>query len=161
MALTDKQELFCAEYIVDFNATQAAIRAGYSEKTAYNIGWENVRKREIQERIKQLIDDIKSSRIADATEIQEFLTSVMRREKNENIVVTVNKEESTYKPDEEGKMRKHTIKEEIPMIVPISAKISDANKAAETLAKMQGVFDNKMKVELAVPIFEGEDSIED
>jgi len=34
MALTDKQEMFCREYLIDLNATQAAIRAGYSAKTA-------------------------------------------------------------------------------------------------------------------------------
>lgn len=49
--LTDKQERFILEYLVDFNATQAAIRAGYSEDTAYSIGWENLRKPEIASRI--------------------------------------------------------------------------------------------------------------
>jgi phage terminase small subunit len=47
VALTPKQELFVREYLVDMNATQAAIRAGYSEKTAYAIGEENLRKPEI------------------------------------------------------------------------------------------------------------------
>ncbi len=42
--LTSKQELFCKEYLIDLNATQAAIRAGYSEKTACAIGTENLRK---------------------------------------------------------------------------------------------------------------------
>lgn len=42
--LTAKQQAFCREYLVDLNATQAAIRAGYSEKTAYAIGKENLRK---------------------------------------------------------------------------------------------------------------------
>ena len=43
-ALTKKQDLFCQEYLVDLNATQAAIRAGYSAKTAHVIGQENLRK---------------------------------------------------------------------------------------------------------------------
>lgn len=42
--LTDKQRRFCEEYVLDWNATQAAIRAGYSEKTAHAIGQENLRK---------------------------------------------------------------------------------------------------------------------
>lgn len=42
--LTNKQEQFCREYIIDFNATQAAIRAGYSKKTSHAIGQENLRK---------------------------------------------------------------------------------------------------------------------
>jgi phage terminase small subunit len=46
--MTTKQERFIAEYCVDLNATQAAIRAGYSPKTAAIIGWENLRKPEIQ-----------------------------------------------------------------------------------------------------------------
>lgn len=52
--LTDKQELFCQRYLIDFNATKAAKEAGYSEDTAYSIGWENLRKPEIQFRIDQL-----------------------------------------------------------------------------------------------------------
>jgi len=47
MALTDKQRRFVDEYLVDLNATQAAIRAGYSQKTAASIGEENLRKPEI------------------------------------------------------------------------------------------------------------------
>jgi len=46
--LTPKQRLFVAEYLKDFNATQAAMRAGYSKKTAYSIGQENLKKPEIQ-----------------------------------------------------------------------------------------------------------------
>lgn len=48
MALTEKQKVFVAEYLVDLNATQAAIRAGYSAKTAAFIGAENLRKPQIQ-----------------------------------------------------------------------------------------------------------------
>lgn len=51
MALTDKQQRFVEEYMVDLNATQAAIRAGYSRNTAHSIGAENLIKPEIQEAI--------------------------------------------------------------------------------------------------------------
>lgn len=54
MALTDKQDMFCREYLIDLNATQAAIRAGYSEKTAPTIACENLIKPNVQERIAQL-----------------------------------------------------------------------------------------------------------
>ena len=47
--LTAKQERFVQEYLVDLNATQAAIRAGYSRKTAYSIGEENLKKPDIQD----------------------------------------------------------------------------------------------------------------
>lgn len=52
--LTDKQEMFCKEYMVDFNGTQAAIKAGYSEKTARQIGSDNLSKVDIQERLAEL-----------------------------------------------------------------------------------------------------------
>uniref|UniRef100_UPI000A31F91C terminase small subunit n=1 Tax=Xenorhabdus beddingii TaxID=40578 RepID=UPI000A31F91C len=54
MALTDKQEMFCREYLVDLNATQAAIRAGYSEKTANRIAAQLLSKLDIQNRITEL-----------------------------------------------------------------------------------------------------------
>ena len=53
--LTDKQKQFCKEYIIDFNATRAAEAAGYSKKTAYASGAENLRKPQIQEEIKRLM----------------------------------------------------------------------------------------------------------
>lgn len=52
--LTDKQEMFCKEYLIDLNATQAAIRAGYSKKTASVIANENLIKPYIQNRIAEL-----------------------------------------------------------------------------------------------------------
>lgn len=54
MALTDKQEMFCREYLIDLNATQAAIRAGYSVKTANRTASENLSKPDIQSRIAEL-----------------------------------------------------------------------------------------------------------
>lgn len=54
MELKGKQEAFCQRYLVDFNATQAAISSGYSEKSASAIGWELLRKPEIQARIEEL-----------------------------------------------------------------------------------------------------------
>ncbi len=51
MSLTAKQKRFCDEYLIDLNATQAAIRAGYSEKTAYRTGADNLKKPQIEEYI--------------------------------------------------------------------------------------------------------------
>ena len=56
--LTPKQERFCYEYCIDFNATQAAIRAGYSEKTAKVIACENLTKPYLQAKIKQMQDNL-------------------------------------------------------------------------------------------------------
>lgn len=52
--LTPKQELFCNEYLIDLNATQAAIRAGYSEKTARSTACEYLAKPNIQDRVAEL-----------------------------------------------------------------------------------------------------------
>lgn len=57
LKLTAKQAAFCEEYLIDLNATQAAIRAGYSEKTAQVIGAENLSKPIIQQRIQQLMKE--------------------------------------------------------------------------------------------------------
>lgn len=57
MALTEKMKRFAEEYIVDLNATQAAIRAGYSEKTAKQIANENLTKPDLQEYVQKLMDE--------------------------------------------------------------------------------------------------------
>ena len=54
--MTPKQQRFVEEYLVDLNATQAAIRAGYSERTAAQIGEENLRKPEIAEAVQAAMD---------------------------------------------------------------------------------------------------------
>ena len=58
MSFTTKQQRFVEEYPVDFNATQAAIRAGYSERTAYSIGQENLNKPEIADAIKERVSTL-------------------------------------------------------------------------------------------------------
>ena len=158
--MTAKQMRFCDEYLIDLNATQAAIRAGYSKKTATVIGAENLTKPYIREYIDQRLAEKEEALIAKQDEVMKYLTSVMRREEKENVVVTLSKEVTKYVPDDKGTMRKQTTKKETPMVVEIPAKLSDANKAAETLAKMQGGFDNKLNVELTVPVFEGMDEFE-
>lgn len=57
MALTAKQERFVAEYLIDLNATQAAIRAGYSEKTAKQAGHENLTKPDVAVRIQKAMKE--------------------------------------------------------------------------------------------------------
>ena len=57
MKLTMKQARFCHEYMIDLNATQSAIRAGYSSKTAKEIGYDNLTKVHIQDEITRLRDE--------------------------------------------------------------------------------------------------------
>lgn len=159
--LTAKQQRFCDEYLIDLNATQAAIRAGYSEKNARNIASENLAKPNIREFIDARMAEKEKSLIADQDEVLRYLTSVMRREKTESVVVTLNKETSKYVPDENGTMRKQTVKEEVPQIVRIPARLSDSNKAAELLGKRYGLYTDKVEVEAILPVFDGEDALED
>lgn len=57
--LTEKQEEFCFQYLIDFNATKAAIRAGYSKRTARQQGYENLKKPDIQRKISELKNERK------------------------------------------------------------------------------------------------------
>ena len=76
--LTAKQQRFCDEYLIDLNATQAAIRAGYSKKTAYSIGNENLKKPEISAYIEKRMAEKEAELIADSDEVMKYLTSVLR-----------------------------------------------------------------------------------
>ncbi len=162
--MTEKQKRFCDEYLTDLNATQAAIRAGYSKKTAYSIGEENLRKPELKEYIEKRMAEKESQLIADQDEVMRYLTSVMRREKMESVVVTLNTEKTSYVPDENGTMRKQTVKQEIPQIIEIPAQLRDANKAAELLGKAYGIYTDKVDVDadmdLNITIDYGEDDTE-
>ena len=60
--MTDKQRRFVDEYLIDLNATQAAIRAGYSEKTARYIGYENLTKPHISNAIQERMEQLEDSR---------------------------------------------------------------------------------------------------
>ena len=147
-ALTAKQQRFCDEYLIDFNATQAAIRAGYSKKTARVIGQENLLKPAIRDYIEKRMAEKEKALIADQDEVMKYLTSVMRRELSEHVVVTLVEEKSTYEPDDEGKMRKQTTKTEKPEIVEIPARLADANKAAELLGKAYALFTDKLEADM-------------
>ena len=75
--LTAKQKRFCDEYLKDLNATQAAIRAGYSEKTANEQGARMLAKVSIQEYIQQFQKQIDQKNIKTVEEVQEWWSEVM------------------------------------------------------------------------------------
>ena len=156
--LTEKQKRFCDEYLIDLNATQAAIRAGYSPNGLNKRVTRMMANDGIQEYIDEKLEEIQSDKTADAQEVMEYLTSVMRREKNEFIVVTCKERVSDY--DENGKKR--IIEKEMPEVVEIPAKLSDANKAAELLGKRYRLFVDKVESDVnQVVVFRGEDELED
>lgn len=77
--MTHKQLKFITEYTKDFNATQAAIRAGYSKKSAYSIGQELLKNPEI----KNAMSECRNGMIADRNERLKFWTDIMRDESQE------------------------------------------------------------------------------
>ena len=72
--------------MISGNATEAAIKASYSKKSAYSIGNENLKKPEVIKYITQRTNKLKSNKIADQKEIFEYLSSVMRGEQTETVM---------------------------------------------------------------------------
>lgn len=86
--MTDKQKRFCNEYLIDCNATQAAIRAGYSPKTANEQSARLLANVSIKTYIEEQLNKMTSKSVADAEEVMKYLTSVLRGESSsEEIVV--------------------------------------------------------------------------
>lgn len=85
--LTAKQQRFCDEYLIDLNATQAAIRAGYSKKTAKQIGQQNLTKLDLKEYIEKRMAEKEAALVADQDEVLKYLTSVLRGESQSTEIV--------------------------------------------------------------------------
>lgn len=80
MALNEKQKAFAEYYAACFNATEAAKKAGYSERTAYSIGQRLLKHVEVQKCLQSLSKSAHSERIATINEVLEYLTDTMRDE---------------------------------------------------------------------------------
>lgn len=104
MALTERQARFVAEYLVDLNATEAAKRAGYSEKTAYSIGFENLRKPEIQDAIQTAMAQREKRTAITQDRVLQELARVAFANGTDFARVVV-REEPVYALDEEGDLR--------------------------------------------------------
>ena len=85
--MTPRQRKFCDEYLISGNATDAAIKAGYSPKTAKQTGSENLAKPDLKAYIETELEKLHSAKIADAEEVMKYLTSVMRGEHTEEIPI--------------------------------------------------------------------------
>lgn len=140
--MTLKQKRFCDEYIITGNATRSAINAGYSEKTAKVIGDENLTKPYLRDYIDERIQQIESDKIAEASEVLKYLTSIMRG----------GEKEQTLRGVGEG----------VQTIDDIEVSAKDRIKAAELLGKRYRLFTDKVEVEGAIPVvISGEDELED
>jgi phage terminase small subunit len=126
--MTAKQQRFCDEYLIDLNATQAAIRAGYSEKTAGVMAAENLKKPYIKEYIAARMDEKQDELIADQNEVLRYLTAVMRGKSNASVLArdAIGAERVIKKPPDE--------KERL--------------KAAELLGKRYGLYTEKIEADV-------------
>lgn len=149
--LTDKQEMFCQEYIKDLNATQAAIRAGYSERTANRIGTENLSKLVIEKRIQELKDKRVQRTKIDADYMTKTLQAWLEVDVTQLLSLTVEQIKSL--PLEVRKMvqaaKPTNIKTEDGQVL-YDIKFVSKEKAAEMLSKHIGYFekDNEQKITL-------------
>lgn len=132
MKLTAKQKIFCDEYIISLNATQAAIKAGYSKKTARKIAAENLTKPVIQNYISERMKQKESSLIATQDEVLQYLTSVLRGESQTTDTVLVGIGDG-YQEVQEVK-KKPSEKEKL--------------KAAELLGKRYGLYTDKISADV-------------
>jgi phage terminase small subunit len=128
LKLTEKQKRFADYYIETGNATQSAIKAGYSEKTAKVIGNENLTKPYIRSYIDERLAEKESKRIAQQDEVLSYLTSLMRGEKREQVLRGVGQGAQII--DE----------------MEVSAK--DRIKAAELLGKRYGLWVDKQELDV-------------
>ena len=127
--LTAKQQRFCDEYLIDLNATQAAIRAGYSKKTANRIGTENLSKLVIREYIENRMAEKEAALIANQDEVLKYLTSVLRGQSKSTEIVIEGLGDGSTKA---RKMEKEPSEK-------------DKLKAAELLGKRYGLYTRRWK----------------
>ncbi|MCO8299868.1 terminase small subunit [Limosilactobacillus fermentum] len=120
--LTLKQQRFVDEYIISGNATQAAIKAGYSKKTANRIATENLSKPVIKTAIDQRNAEIQSEKTMDMQEVMELLASIARGETTEETV--------TNKGD----------------VIETATRNSDKLKALELIGKRFGAWTDKKEI---------------
>ncbi len=127
MLVKEKQKRFCEEYLVDCNATQAAIRTGYSKKTARAIGQRLLTNVDIKKYIDQQLQKLKNEKIADAQEVLEYLTSVMRGEQKEQVALLTG--------------------EGVQDLVQKDVSAKDRLKAAELIGKRYALFTEKVELQ--------------
>ena len=144
--MTDKQKRFCNEYLIDCNATQAAIRAGYSIKSAGRNADRMMKNDEIKTYIEEQLNKMSSKSVADAEEVMKYLTSVLRGESSS--------EEIVVEGCGDGCSEARTMKK--------APSEKDKLKAAELLGKRYGIWKDTIDATLTTPvIFEGEEHLEE
>ena len=137
MKLTEKQKRFADEYIKSGNATQSAIEAGYSKKTARSIGSENLAKPDISEYIAKRLEKIDKEKIAEQKEILEFMTRVMRRQEAEQVTNVLKKPTVlTVHGSGDDNTYEKVVNEEVVEVSEVAGSVGDAVRAADLLSKL-------------------------
>ena len=146
MNLNARQKAFCEFYVVSGNATDAAIKAGYSESYAKDRIHTLMKNVGISRYIDELMQKLESKRIASAEEVLQNLTAMMRGEIQEEVVVV--------EGEGDGVSSARIIKKQV------SAK--ERIKAAELLGKRHALFTDKTKLEGTLPVMiVGEDDLDE
>ena len=125
--MTEKQKRFCDEYLIDCNATQAAIRAGYTKGSARVTGTKLLTNANIRAYIDEQLKRMHSEKIADGEEVLKYLTAVMRGEHTEQVLQLIG--------DGRQKISNNDV----------SAK--ERLKAAELIGKRYGLFTDKVELD--------------
>ncbi len=137
-----KQKRFCDEYLVDCNATQAAIRAGYSARTANEQAARLLANVSIKAYIDEKMERLHNERTADAQEVLEYLTAVMRGQQTEQTLISVG--------------------DGVQKIGNIEVGARDRLKAAELIGKRFGLFKEGLELAGVLPVvIAGEAELED
>lgn len=153
--LNKRQRTFAEAYAIPGtecygNATKSAIKAGYSEKTAYSQGQRMLKKDEMQSYIKGVEQKLFDEQIMSGKEVLYRLTRTARAETAEIEPIVTKK--GTYKINPSTEKHNLVYDESIELVKK-PPKISDQNKALELLGKHHKLWTEKQEVELTTPIF--------
>lgn len=127
--LTEKERIFADEYIKTTNATQSAIKAGYSEKTASSKGSQLLRKVKVRQYIDEVMDKRSKNTIATADEVLQYLSRVMNGEEKDAFGLDASIADRTKAAELLGK-RHMLFTDKVKLDAEIEIDISDRMKQA-------------------------------
>lgn len=146
MKLNARQKAFCEFYVASGNATDAAIKAGYSKSYARDRIHILMKSIGISRYIDELMQKVQSERIASAEEVLQNLTAMMRGEIQEEVVIVEGKGDGIS----------------IASIIKKQVSAKERIKAAELLGKRHALFTDKTKIEGTLPVMiVGEDDLDE
>lgn len=161
--LTDKQKKFVEEYLIDLNATQSAIRAGYSPKTANEQGARLLANVSIQEAISKAMAErsrrtgINQDRIVQELARIAFVKITDVVDPDGEINTNASDDDlaciESYKVEDSDSVNGSSSKREV--------KLTSKIKALELLGKHVGMWNDKIQVDVSIPVFGGEDDLEE